>query len=123
MNTNIKIKPYPVTSATQAVIGEAKVNLDLGTVTIPISLCDDEGKTLKTEHVKIAGPEYSKWGSNDNYIVELALKELGISLEKNQDQPVVTTAPAEVTDAPQVTLDEAAITAPPEKPKGPKGGK
>ncbi|MEP7235244.1 MAG: hypothetical protein ABI778_08110 [Ignavibacteriota bacterium] len=82
MNTNLKIKPFPMSYAHSVVIGEAKVNFELGIVTVPISLCREDGTAIETRHVKLEGEDYQAWENDDKYVIYKALDKLGVKLHE-----------------------------------------
>lgn len=118
MNTNINIIPFPVTCATRAQIGDVKVNLELGKVSIPVNLYGEDGSLLKTEYVELTGIEYDLW-LKDDYLIEKALAKLGlvrVGSEVKAPEVVIPTPEASqaaqdiASDAVSQVKDEAAKT-------------
>lgn len=54
-----------------------------GSAIIGWQLCADGGEQLKSGGIMISGSEYAGWGSDDDYILELALSKLGLEKESN----------------------------------------
>lgn len=77
MNTNIKIKPFAVETATYVTFGDISVNAELGEATVPVELRDANG-LLRRLKPKITGEDYANWKGDDTYIINKALAKLGI---------------------------------------------
>lgn len=75
--TNIKIQPLALKHAVLASIGDAKVNLELGKVSLTVTLYDEYGTLVDSRSVDLSGPDYEKWGSDDSYVIAAALAQVG----------------------------------------------
>lgn len=55
-------------------------NIELkSSVTFTVLLMNSNSEVLSKELVKIEGDEYSNWGSDDQYILNLVLSKLGLT--------------------------------------------
>ena len=74
METTIKIKPvnYPVDTLNIISVGVALNR-------IAYISCSLSGKDITINHnIELTPEEYSAWGNDDNYIVDLILSKLGL---------------------------------------------
>ena len=46
-----------------------------------IGLLDKSNGVIEYQNVQITGEDYSKWGSDDSYVINLVLKKLGATLK------------------------------------------
>lgn len=55
-------------------------NLVLGSsIDINVLFKDTQDRVFKVEMVRVQGEEYSQWGSDDNYLIDLVLSKLELS--------------------------------------------
>jgi hypothetical protein len=77
----IKLAPQTILGHSIAAmrIGTISANLDEG-ATVPVTLHRDadEASPTFTETVPLGGKEYSIWGTDDGYVVDVVCKKLGL---------------------------------------------
>jgi hypothetical protein len=72
--TNFPLDPVIATSIRISVM-ELVLNSH---VTLHVSFLNANGNPVKNEIVKIEGSEYSAWGVNDQYLMDLVMQKLGL---------------------------------------------
>ncbi len=50
-------------------------------VTLCVSFLNANGNSVKNEMVKVEGSDYAAWGTNDEYLTQLVLQRLGLTLQ------------------------------------------
>lgn len=77
----VNIEPKDITQVNTATNVEMHMsNLVLGTsIDINVLFKDSQGRVFKMELVRVQGDEYSQWGNDDNYLIDLVLSKLGLS--------------------------------------------
>jgi hypothetical protein len=50
-------------------------------VTLYVSFLNANGNPVKNEVVKVEGSDYAAWGTNDEYLTQLVMQRLGLSLQ------------------------------------------
>jgi hypothetical protein len=50
-------------------------------VMVVVRFLNSNGNLLKNEMVRIEGPEYDAWGSDDDYLINLVLTKLNLTKE------------------------------------------
>jgi hypothetical protein len=79
---NISIQEKEIAYTTETI---SKIKISDGTielknsVTFIVLLMNSNSDILKREKVKIEGEEYTNWGNNDQYILNLILSKLGLT--------------------------------------------
>ena len=59
-------------------------NLQIGSsVDVTVLVKDENGNIFKVQGVHIEGEEYSNWGSDDEYLVNLVLSKLDLTQKPN----------------------------------------
>jgi hypothetical protein len=72
--TNFPLDPVIATSIRISVM-ELVLNSH---VTLHVTFLNADGNPVKNEMVKIEGSEYSAWGVNDQYLMDLVMQKLGL---------------------------------------------
>ena len=74
------VSPFTMTPTVVTNVTVSVVSLDLGkSVTMGVTYLDNNNRAVDRKHVIIQGEEYDIWGLDDNYIVNLALQNLGLA--------------------------------------------
>lgn len=56
--------------------GEVKLNQSASFV---VKMLDENGRLVGIERVVISGDDYTNWGNDDSYVVELIMTKLGLT--------------------------------------------
>ena len=79
---DIKVNINDYNFVQTSVVNNIKIkimNIDLfKSITICVSLLTNN-KNVDNKILKISGEEYTNWGNDDNYIIDLVLTKLGLS--------------------------------------------
>jgi hypothetical protein len=79
---DIKVNVEDYTFVQTSIINNIKIkimNIDLfKSITLCVSLLNNN-KNVENKIIKITDAEYTNWGNDDNYIVNLVLTKLGLS--------------------------------------------
>jgi hypothetical protein len=82
MNTaNIDVQEKQITiiqKINKIEIMEGKIELD-SSASFPVRMINSSGELIDIQFVKIEGAEYTNWGSDDQYVVNLILTKLGLT--------------------------------------------
>lgn len=74
------VSPFTMTPTVVTNVIVSVVSLDLGkSVTMGVTYLDNNNRAVDRKHVIIQGEEYDIWGLDDNYIINLALQNLGLA--------------------------------------------
>jgi hypothetical protein len=100
--SSINILPKDLTSVRTVVRARVYVkSIELfQRVVIGVEYCDTLGILFDGPTFVIAGDDYLKWASDDNYIVNYAYQQIGITIAP-APEPAPAPAPAPATDASQ----------------------
>ena len=56
------------------------VSIDLfKSITLCVTLLDTNNKNVENKIIKLTGDEYSNWGNDDNYIINIVLNKLQLT--------------------------------------------
>lgn len=64
------IQPKKIEATAAFILVESRVSLNKNADFV-YSLCDENGTPLKYGHLTLTEEQYSQWGSDDNYILDL----------------------------------------------------
>ena len=80
MNNMIEVNPVEVDGKTIKYLDVVAVMARLGkSAVIAYTLVDTEMKMIKGVNEQISKEEYDLWGTDDNYIIELALQKANLT--------------------------------------------
>lgn len=78
MLTQIFVNEKNYTKVAKFVLFDVKLLLNIG-AEINYSVCDDNGGTIKSDSYVLTENEFSNWGNDDMYIVNLILTKEGLT--------------------------------------------
>jgi hypothetical protein len=74
------IEPKTITNVAEFILVEIRVTLNK-TAVINYSLCTEDGIPLKHGMLELSEEQYSNWGSDDNYILNLISLQEGLTIK------------------------------------------
>lgn len=82
MNVNVKVNPvqvFPHVATELRIVGVQVRQLgEGGQAIVAWQLCTEEGSPVQSGAVEVSGEEYTAWGDDDSYIVNLSVSKLGL---------------------------------------------
>lgn len=79
--TNINVQEKQITTIqkiTKVEIMEGKIELD-NSASFPVRMMDDNNQLVDIQFVRLEGDDYTNWGNDDQYVVNLILTKLGLT--------------------------------------------
>jgi hypothetical protein len=79
-NENIPITPQEIVKTVVITSVDIRIiSLELGnSVSIMVILKDENGNLTEVKNLTIEGEEYSNWGENDQYLIDLCIRKCGL---------------------------------------------
>jgi hypothetical protein len=78
---SVNIENFPLEPVIASAIRISVMELVLKShVTLHINFLNADGNSVKNATIRIDGSEYAAWGTNDDYLTELVMQKLGLTL-------------------------------------------